>query len=392
MFCAAAEPRLPGLDALLPAPAGDGPSLPLSQVVPQKKPAIRLEHFDAALEEARLGNKSVLAYFHGSDWSRLGEHVKQAVWDTDRLASLLGDKFVMVAIDQRENLDRNAREAMESAKTALPTNGAEIVSIRSQGGAKFERRDDGSWLANGTNAKTDVFEIRLRTGPTPAATLWIEALAADSLPQRGPGRSPNANFVLSEVEAALLNGATPQPLKFTGAWADRSDGNLGAAFVIDGVISEKGKEGWNPNVGHHHEDRLLVLAPEKPLPAKATVDLKLHFAYPWAQHVIGRVRVRLHGDAALARTVSDFHRQWLLNQHNKAAGQLTSYPGVVLFDTEGRACGRAERLLKGVTPELLAARLLWLEQRHQQFDSLVQQTQTATGTRDRWIWPANSLR
>ena len=381
LLCTADEPRLPGLDALLPAPAGDGPSLPLSQVVPQKKPAIRVEHFDAALEEAKLGNKSVLAYFHGSDWSRLGEHVKKTVWDTDRLASLLGDQFVMVEIDHREYLDLKVRESVEHAKASLPDKGAEIISIRSQGGAKFEKRDDGSWLASGTNAKTDVFEIRLRTGPVPAATLWLEALADDSLPQHGPGRSENGNFVLSEIEVALVNGPTPQPLKFTGAWADRNDASLGAAFAIDGVISEKGKEGWNPSVGRHHEDRLLVLAPEKPLPPGSTVTLKLHFASPWAQHVIGRVRVRLHGDAALAHAVSDFHRQWLLNQHNKAAGQITSYPGIVLFDADGRACGHAERLLKGLTPELLAARLLWLDQQHQHFDNLVRQAQTATGTR-----------
>lgn len=374
---AAEDSRLPGLEAFMPPPAGDGPSLPLTQVVAQKKPATRAEHFAAALADAKAGNKTIAAYFHGSDWSRLGEHLKQTVWDTERLASLLGDGFVMVAIDQRDYLDLNVRKAVERAQALLPNKGAEIVSITSQGGAKFEKRDDNSWLATNANPKTDVFEIRFRTGATPAATLWLEALADDSLPQRGPGRSSGGNFVLSEVEATF--GVSP--IKFTGAWADRTDGNLTPALTIDGIISEKGKEGWNPNVGRHHEDRVLVLAPEKPLPANTTLTLKLHFASPWAQHTIGRVRIRQSSDAALAATITDYHRASLLNQHNKAAGQVTSYPGVVLFDAEGRASGRAERLLKGLTPEQLAARLLWFPRRRQQLASIVQQGLAATGTR-----------
>ena len=46
---------------------------------------------------------------------------------------------------------------------------------------KFERQADGSWLSAGTNAKTDLYEFQVRTGPTPAATLWLEALADDTL-------------------------------------------------------------------------------------------------------------------------------------------------------------------------------------------------------------------
>ena len=71
---------------------------------------------------------------------------------------------------------------------------------KSTSGAKLTVQDDLSILASGKNPDTDTYELLF--GDIPEFTaIRIEVLPHDSLPNKGPGRAGNGNFVLSEFEA-----------------------------------------------------------------------------------------------------------------------------------------------------------------------------------------------
>lgn len=121
-------------------------------------------------------------------------------------------------------------------------------------GATATRRDDGSYLVNGSEADKDTYTLTLETTLTNVSQVKLEALADASLPKSGPGRSENGNFVLSEIElsAAPRDGsAEPVPLKIASAEADFEQDGYPAARAFDGKPDTgwaiAGKDHWNVN-------------------------------------------------------------------------------------------------------------------------------------------------
>ena len=85
------------------------------------------------------------------------------------------------------------------------------LQYTSTGGATFTKLKDKSLLVSGPNPATDVQEIRFKTDQTALTGLRLEAMEDKKLPGKGCSRSPNSNFVLTdiEVEAASVNGNSP---------------------------------------------------------------------------------------------------------------------------------------------------------------------------------------
>lgn len=132
------------------------------------------------------------------------------------------------------------------------------------------------------------------------AGLRIEALPHDSLPQKGPGRAGNGNFVLTEVRAKLKRAdGSEEALKFTSARADWEQVSHGdgtpyqgwrAAAVIDG--DKHGKvPGWAilPEKGKPH---YLVLGLDQPVAAAAGDQLIVELAQTHSgDHRLGHFRL-----------------------------------------------------------------------------------------------------
>ncbi|HUF63100.1 MAG TPA: DUF1549 domain-containing protein [Verrucomicrobiales bacterium] len=72
-------------------------------------------------------------------------------------------------------------------------------------GADFELQPDGSVLVGGANGKGKL-EITAELQFSGITGIKIEALTDERLPNRGPGRAPDGNFVLSEVEVRAAAG------------------------------------------------------------------------------------------------------------------------------------------------------------------------------------------
>jgi len=98
------------------------------------------------------------------------------------------------------------------------------TTVKSEGGAKFGKLPDGSYLAGGKNPANDVYTITSNVSKGSFSAILLECFPDPSLPNQSLGRFSNGNFVLSKIEAELSSPSLKTPLKisFNKAIADYS--------------------------------------------------------------------------------------------------------------------------------------------------------------------------
>ncbi|MES2461574.1 MAG: PSD1 and planctomycete cytochrome C domain-containing protein, partial [Armatimonadota bacterium] len=178
-------------------------------------------------------------------------------------------------------------------KTAAPK------QIVSSGGASAKTLPDNSVVIGGPNPETDTYTVTLDSDSRSVSALRLDALTDASLGNKGPGRTPHGNFVLSEITATVAAADTPdrpQVVRFARAESDVAQDAFPAAGAIDG----KSDTGWAVSVpGKLNTDHTLTLYTEKPvvLPrgGKWTVTLAQNYG---SRHTLGRFRLRLGEPAA----------------------------------------------------------------------------------------------
>jgi len=174
------------------------------------------------------------------------------------------------------------------------------TEFQSMAGAAGAIAGDGTVTVTGPLAR-DTYTIKAMLPPGGAVTGFrLEALADDALPQKGPGRAGNGNFVLSTF--AVLAGPpdpaqAPTLVRFTGATADYEQPHSGAAAAIDGDAAT----GWAiaGGSGASHVATFAV-HPETTLPAGAPVTITLDQQYADGQHAIGKFRLSVVQQPATA--------------------------------------------------------------------------------------------
>ena len=150
---------------------------------------------------------------------------------------------------------------------------------------------DGTVTVTGPLAK-DTYTLKAAIPAGGKVTAFrLEALADDALPQKGPGRAGNGNFVLSTF--AVLAGApgaadTPTAIQFSAARADFDQPQYGAAEAID----DKADTGWAiaGGIGQPHE-AIFTVHPDTSLPAGAPLTITLDQQYADGQHALGKFRL-----------------------------------------------------------------------------------------------------
>jgi WD40 repeat protein/mono/diheme cytochrome c family protein len=154
------------------------------------------------------------------------------------------------------------------------------------------REPDGSISVSGRN-KNGVVTIVVETELTGITGLRLEVLPDSRLPNKGPGRASDGNFVLNELELIAAPKADPKqakPVKLTNALADFSQANLEVAKAIDGNASEV-SNGWavSPATGIVHWATFETAQPVGG-PGGTVLTIKMHhkFADVWT---LGRFRL-----------------------------------------------------------------------------------------------------
>ncbi|MDZ4782498.1 MAG: PSD1 and planctomycete cytochrome C domain-containing protein [Planctomycetia bacterium] len=198
-----------------------------------------------------------------------------------------------------------AWEAEMPAKLQAQWQALSPRELKSSGGASLRSLDDGTVLAEGTNPAKDTYEIVAETDAVGITAIKLDALADDSLVGRGPGRSDNGNFVLSEIEVeavAVDNPKAVKRIKLVYAQADHEQAT-GEYFVekaIDSVVDDQ--NGWAVEGMNRHENRAAMFVASEPFgfAGGTLVRIRLRHETQFPQHAIGRFKLSVSSDPSLA--------------------------------------------------------------------------------------------
>jgi hypothetical protein len=188
------------------------------------------------------------------------------------------------------------------------------VEVRSAGGAKPATFPDGSVLVSGPNPETDSYTVVLDSDAPAVAALRLEALTDASLGNKGPGRTPHGNFVLSELTVTAAPKGAPEkavPVKLVRARADFSQAGFSPANATDGDPSTgwaiHGPDPWNVN-----RTASFDLASPTGFPGGTRWTITLDQRHG-SHHTLGRFRLSL-GVPMDGAQVSEERRRTALNQ------------------------------------------------------------------------------
>jgi len=165
------------------------------------------------------------------------------------------------------------------------------LDAKSKHGATFEKLDDGSLLIGGENKANDEYKLTARSPLTKIRSVRLEALTHERLPNNGPGRAGNGNFVLSEIWFRTGDG---RELRFNKAQADHSQKGYDVAGSIDGDT----KTGWaingSPEGGaNHNRTAWYVLPTPLEVEEKHALTFTLQFNNGASAYNLGRLRLSI---------------------------------------------------------------------------------------------------
>lgn len=195
------------------------------------------------------------------------EHIKELEEAKQHLAGVTKQQGAR----QREwerTLAEESKSEMKATWTQVP-----IVSVKTLGDAAVKHLDDGSVLV-GQGVPQESYNVSVivrESGLEEIAAIRLRVLPHESLPQNGPGRAGNGNFVLTEINFSGL------PIKVRLAQADHAQPNFPIAHAIDGYS----RTGWAINVGKgsrpgvkmnaEHEAHFVFQGPVKVIDKNLTV-------------------------------------------------------------------------------------------------------------------------
>jgi hypothetical protein len=167
----------------------------------------------------------------------------------------------------------------------------EVEKATSSGGATLTKQADGSILASGKNPFPETYEVIAKTKLTGITAIRLEVLTDPSLPNHGPGRSKNGNFVLSEFKVSMRKDGLVGPSKAVTLQNPVADFSQDG-FNIAGAIDNNLDTGWaiDPSLG---KDHVAYFEVKQPLGfAEGTVlTFKFEQRFKGKEHNLGKFRL-----------------------------------------------------------------------------------------------------
>ncbi|HWL08898.1 MAG TPA: PSD1 and planctomycete cytochrome C domain-containing protein [Planctomicrobium sp.] len=223
------------------------------------------------------------------------------------------DIQIRLARDALEDYDRQKKDMWlpEEQDDGIPVQWIDplSVAVRSEEGMVFRQLEDGSFLAEGSLPRNDTYHVSFSTPLKEITGVQLEALTDPSLPQGGPGRAGNGNFVLTDLRLTSENHA----VQWLHSQADHSQENFPVADAID----DNQESGWAINVrtGRLNVDRVATFLCKHQLDAEnQPLTLTMQFTSQSAGYLLGRFRIRLTDAPLMKLSVSDEERR-KLEQH-----------------------------------------------------------------------------
>ena len=151
----------------------------------------------------------------------------------------------------------------------------------------FVAREDGSWVASGPAPERGDYEFTATGDLAGATALRLTALPDDTLPERGPGRADNGNFVLSEIEAYAWQGEGDGAANVRVAFASADAEYAQPGFDAPGAIDGDPATGWALS-GRHAATALHVVFAQPLAADTRSLRLALKHQTKHRQHLLGR--------------------------------------------------------------------------------------------------------
>jgi WD40 repeat protein/mono/diheme cytochrome c family protein len=192
-------------------------------------------------------------------------------------------KFYREQVEKQRNAAiAAARQALADYEKILPAKFAEWESqaspsadttkwvvldakdLKAEGGINLAKQKDGSILASGAPASQTAYTVTAETELANITGVMLEVLPDESLPNFGPGRAKDGNFVLTEFQLRSAAKAKPEAesaAKFTAAKADFNQKDFDVKEAIDGKPNGKG---WALS-GAQGQPHFATFKLEKPL-------------------------------------------------------------------------------------------------------------------------------
>lgn len=174
-------------------------------------------------------------------------------------------------------------EAEQTAAAACRWRSLACTAGASDGALPLERLADGSLRGLGQAPARGDYEVLCEGELGGTAALRLVALPDEDLPEHGPGRAGNGNFVLTAVELAIADGDGWRDVAIARADASFAQPGFAAAGVLDG----EAETGWALQGRHAATPLYLTLA--KALPAGTTrLRVRLRQQGRHQAHLLGR--------------------------------------------------------------------------------------------------------
>jgi hypothetical protein len=146
-------------------------------------------------------------------------------------------------------------------------------------GTKFDKLEDGSFLAKGDNSTSNNYKITARTKLTNISGFRLELLTDQSLPRGGPGRATDGSLFVSEFSVEAAPMAEPESvtkISLTGPTTDFERPDFPVKNVVDGDF----KTHWSSDAGpgRRNLDRKMVFVAGQPVGFEGGTILTLQVA------------------------------------------------------------------------------------------------------------------
>ena len=165
-----------------------------------------------------------------------------------------------------------------------------------QGESKLKKLENGILLTTYKVAANENQVITFQVNQKGITGLRLEALTDDSLPQKGPGNSGNANFVLTDVKVTITGkDGKAKNIALKNATADFSQEGYPVSSLTDAKRKDRKKFGWailNETGKPHQAVFEIATPPNAPLnlPAGSILTITMENQSIFPQHSIGKFR------------------------------------------------------------------------------------------------------
>ncbi len=175
--------------------------------------------------------------------------------------------------------------------------------VQSKQAGNFQLQPDGAYLSVGAAPNQEEIRLTSTIQKTQIQAIRLEAFAHESLPNKGPGRADNGNFVLSDIQLLVNNDRNPAP-KIVAARATHQQ-NADSLSVAASIDADP-VSGWAVD-GQIGKDQAAVFQLEQLLlvDAPTEITLTLKFNHPNPKHSVGRFRVSVCADANAMPMIGD---------------------------------------------------------------------------------------